>query len=243
MNIRNRVAVTIAAATAEASPCTSWELLIRGGLHRKALLAGRVGACAIGSFINRGIVDAISDGVPGLGELRVRPVAHGWGSVVYIASGSPDSPGKCIKVINPRVGVSGHQAAEECAADIDSHVRYLGSRVADTKVHTIDSPFVRAQQLVVVEQERVIGTPLLPGSAAADPDSLVQFGAQVREMLTATGCLPDIGGPGNILVEPDGCLKLVDVGTPISHDRKDFDMNFALLCGLESGVLSDRIAA
>jgi hypothetical protein len=230
-NLADRIAVTIAAGSAPSS--FSNHELLHGNVHRRALLVGRGIAALSGGRVNQRLAAAIASQRPDLGVVNPRPIGHGCEAVVYGASPCIDAPmSQVIKVPLPKLGESAEASVERMQGYVDTYSRFLGDMAVATEILTVDSPF-SGGRIAIVSQPKVEGSCLLRGDVSAKPERRIDFGYGVREMLDETGMLPDMAGPGNVLVTSDGHPILVDLGRPVTPDRDDFAGNLAILHSIE----------
>lgn len=85
-------------------------------------------------------------------------------------------------------------------------------------------------------------------------ENIASFVKRIREMITRTGFIPDLAGLGNLIVTPDGRLKLVDINNIVRINIDDIiriddkgypscDVSIQVLAILEQVVLDKEIKA
>lgn len=249
MNVRqqaeravNRAAVTASVGSVDNSPYPTIELMDRGTNCALALVAGRAVAYFFGNQINGKLANSLRAIGPEYAGVSDTPSGHGWEAVVFPVV----EDGRVVrraKIYLPKIGEPAQQTAEKMIRNIEEY-RCLGSIALPTSVHLAPSPFARRQELVVVGQNNVQGTCLVRGKNKPSPEALGNFNRKVREMLNETGTIPDLIGPGNVLVSEDGeTITLVDQGAPLGEERSDFKTNVAFLESLEMELELDELMA
>lgn len=118
---------------------------------------------------------------------------------------------------------------------VDHHRKYadcFGPLVAKTSFMVVENPLHRHQPIAMSVQPKIEGSDLFVSPNFASVQDLVQLQIGVETMQRLYGRAPDFG-PGNVLINQEGTIQIVDTGGLFTddevHERPDVEANLGWL--------------